>query len=133
LVPVTGTPSSRVAQELAFGLSRHLGTEVVLTHVLTRTGSAPDTADAVLDHAAALGERFDASARTVTRSGSSMGEEILAAARDAEADLIILGATVRRVSGRAFLGHNAEHILDDAPMTVVVVTSPDVIPEPDRD
>ena len=133
LVPVTGGPSSRVAQEIAFGLSRQLGTEVVLTHVVNRPQAQSGAAAAVLDHAAALGERFDATSRTLTREGTSTGEEILAAARDADADLIVLGATVRRVSGRPFLGHNAEYILDEAPVTVVVVTTPDVIPDADVD
>jgi len=133
LVPVTGSPSSRVAQELAFGISNRLGTEVVLTHVVTRPEGHLDKVSAVLDHAAALGDRFDATSRTLTRSGPSMGDEILQAAREADADLIVLGAMVRRVGGRPFLGHNAEHILDEAPTTVVVVTTPDVIPDADGD
>jgi nucleotide-binding universal stress UspA family protein len=65
-------------------------------------------------------------ARAQSRAGSSTGEEILAAADDADADLVILGATVRRLDGRAFLGHNVEHVLAHARETVVVVTTPDI-------
>ena len=36
IVPVTGTRSSMAAQEVAFGVSAQLGTEVVLTHVVQR-------------------------------------------------------------------------------------------------
>jgi len=165
LVPVSGSPSSRAAQEIAFSLSSRLGTEVVLTHVVNRPGvvaadrasgrsaagrpasglpasdrAGRDTgqiralgpgqarvsvADAVLDEAVGLARQFDIEPRTLVRSGNSTGEEILAAAGEVEADLIILGANVRRLDGHPFLGHNVEHILDGADMTVVIVTTPD--------
>jgi Kef-type K+ transport system membrane component KefB/nucleotide-binding universal stress UspA family protein len=163
LVPVSGSPSSRTAQEIAFSMSAHQGTEVILMHVINRpevvaaavrapagpragdadgaataaTGLRPGTADAgsqrgvkaadaVLDDAVTLGRQFDVLARTHSRPGTSTGEEILAAAEEVDADLIVLGATVRRLDGRPFLGHNVEHILEQANVTVVVVTTPDV-------
>jgi nucleotide-binding universal stress UspA family protein len=147
---VTGTPSSRTAQELAFSLSRNLGTDVVLLHVVNRPESAvldgargrqtsrrgvqvdtgpTGTAAAVLDEAEALARRFDVDARSLSRVGTSTGEEIVAAAAAADADLIVLGATVRRLRGRPFLGHTVEHVLDNAPTTVVVVAVPSTVPE----
>ena len=146
LVPVSGTPSSRTAQEIAFSISRALGTDVVLTHVVNRAEPVPAgarapsgparrspgrtargttvAADAVLEQAATFAGEFDVTPRTVTRTGLATGSEILAAAREADADLLILGATVRRLEGRPFLGHNVEQILEEADMTVVVVASP---------
>ena len=150
LVPVTGSPSSRTAQELAFSLSRNLGTSVALLHVVNRPESPvpvgvrgrttsrrgvevdtgpTGTAAAVLDEAEVLARRFDVEPTSDTRVGTSTGEEIIAAAVDAEADLIVLGATVRRLKGRPFLGHTVEHVLDDAPCTVVVVAVPSSVPE----
>ena len=41
IVPVTGTPSSRSAQEVAFAISAQLGTEVLLTHVVNRVNQLP--------------------------------------------------------------------------------------------
>ena len=168
IVPVSGSPSSRTAQEIAFSMSAHHGTEVILMHVINRpevvaaairvpagrsggdaagdggpTGSlradtadagsqrGVEAADAVLEDAMTLGRQFDVEPRAHSRPGVSTGEEILAAAEEADADLIILGATVRRLEGRPFLGHNVEHILEHANVTVVVVTTPDVTTDPD--
>ena len=170
LVPVSGSPSSRTAQEIAFSMSAHHGTEVVLMHVINRPevvaavkvpagrgeprlGGGTDTvrsgallgdgasgtqrgvqaADAVLEDAMTLGRQFDVEAQAHSRPGTSTGEEILAAAEELDADLIILGATVRRLEGRPFLGHNVEHILEQAHVMVVVVTTPDVTTDPEAD
>jgi nucleotide-binding universal stress UspA family protein len=163
LVPVSGSPSSRTAQEIAFSMSAHQGTEVVLMHVINRpeavaaavgapvgtpavvatlpadqasvlgaTGAGTqrgvETADAVLDDAVALARQFEVEASAESRTGASTGEEILAAAEEIDADLVILGATVRRLEGRPFLGHNVEHVLEHARQTVVVVATPDITP-----
>ncbi|HZT64476.1 MAG TPA: cation:proton antiporter [Acidimicrobiales bacterium] len=148
LVPVSGTPASRAAKELAFGLSRNLGTRIVLAHVVNRPDAEPvaamaaavgerrvgpglrsgSAADAVLDQAVGVAEEFDVAPTTITRTGTSTSEEILGAAGEVQADLIVMGATVRRLDGRPFLGHNVEQVLEQAPMTVVVVAMPDVTP-----
>lgn len=60
------------------------------------------------------------------RHGSSAGEEIEKALRETSPDLVVLGATVRRVAGRPFLGHTVEHLLEHATEpTIVVVVLPD--------
>ena len=134
LVPVSGSPSSRSAQEVAFSLAGRLGTQMVLAHVVNRPeesdGRSGSVADAVLEEALAVARQFDVEATAVSRSGTSTAEEILAAAVTAEADLVVLGATVRRLDGKPFLGHTVEHILDQAEMTVVVVTTPDPTSDP---
>lgn len=149
LVPVSGTPSSRAAQELAFNLHRTLGTEVVLTHVVNRAGptaanrsrgiagaasagaqeTSPTAQGAgVTRQALALADESEVPAQSMIRHGFATGEEILAAAREADADLIVLGATVRRVGDRPFLGHVVEQVLDEAVATVVLVTVPEPTP-----
>ena len=144
LVPVAGTPASRTAQELAYNLARSTGTEVLLTHVLSRPAPDPyphghqemarahaqvatgtEIASSVLEHARQLATEHDIDVRTTVREGTATADELLAEAAEIEADVIILGTTIRRMHGRAFLGHTVEHILDQAQATVVVVATPD--------
>ncbi len=61
----------------------------------------------------------------VVRHGRSAGDEILAAAQEAGADVLALGATVRQVEGRPFLGHTVEQVLARSDATVVVVALPE--------
>ena len=61
----------------------------------------------------------------VLRHGRSAGDEILAAAQEVGADVLALGATVRQVEGRPFLGHTVEQVLARSDATVVVVALPE--------
>jgi nucleotide-binding universal stress UspA family protein len=145
LVPVAGSPASRTAQELAYNLSRSLGTEIVLTHVVTRPtepypadATAParahervaattEVASGVIEQARELAQEHSVDAGYTVREGAAAAEEVLAEAREKDADLIVLGTTIRRLHGRSFLGHTVEHILDHAEATVIVVATPDVL------
>ena len=160
LVPVTGTPSSRAGQEVACNLSLSLGTQVVLSHVVTRGDSDSGRTEAAL---AGVGARSSGDGGTVApsapsrrqlaaaeggaqvvlrgawetaiemgvepevvvRHGRAAGDEILAAASDVGADVLALGATVRHVEGRPFLGHTVEQVLAQSEATVVVVALPE--------
>jgi Kef-type K+ transport system membrane component KefB/nucleotide-binding universal stress UspA family protein len=151
LVPVSGAARSRPAKEIAFNLSRRLGSEVTLVHVVTRP--EPDRADVdataeaswsppkahgdsgrtqsraavgVLEHAVTMADEHDVPASTTVRSGLSIGEEVIDTAGSTDADLVVVGATARRLEGRPFLGHTVEHVLEHAEATVVVVSMPDV-------
>ncbi len=151
LVPVAGTPASRTAQELSYSLARHMGTDLVLTHVVNRPaapagGDSPFPAEArevrdaqlatavttaasgVMEQAVAHAREHDVPTQTSVRSGTATGDEILAEAAAADADVIVLGTTVRRLAGRSFLGHTVEHVLHHAEATVVVVATPDALP-----
>ncbi|MHB1853688.1 MAG: cation:proton antiporter domain-containing protein [Acidimicrobiales bacterium] len=134
LAPVTGSASSRAGLEVAFNISRQLGTDVTLAHVVTRSSrarvapagrSAAGAGSGILEGAEAEGQALGLSrVRSVTRKGPSAAEEILAAAEEAQADLVVMGSTVRLVDQRPFLGHTVEHILEHAAATVVVVVLP---------
>jgi Kef-type K+ transport system membrane component KefB len=142
LVPVAGTPASRTAQEVAYALAQGSGTEVVLTHVVSRP-SRPENAGAeadplpdaalttaasgVVSQAVAHAWEHAVPARTSVRTGTVTAEEILAAAQQADADLIVLGTTIRRLEDRSFLGHTVEHILDHADQLVIIVATPDTL------
>jgi Kef-type K+ transport system membrane component KefB/nucleotide-binding universal stress UspA family protein len=203
LVPVSGTQSSRAAQEIAFNIASHLGTEIILAHVVNRAvaeraarppssgngapavdpvapdlvddfqdeelvaaasiapastpagglarrvlqrvgslrgrpqptaegslppapaGAAPNAAAArVVEQAEDLAREVGVPVSSLVRIGASTASEILATARERECDLIILGASPRKLDDRAFLGHMVEEVLDSADATVVVVTVP---------
>ncbi len=147
LVPVVGNTSSRAAEEVAGNLSNRLGTELVLSHVVYRPDAASDAsiigrirgtafppdlgvAEKLLARAQSHVAELNAnSPHTEIRFAVSPADEILAQASEVEADLIVLGAQLRRLEGEAFLGHNVEHILENAPQTVVVVAIPDQLPD----
>jgi K+:H+ antiporter len=138
IVPVTGTRSSRSAQEVAFSISVELGTEVVLTHVSNRASPLPrifgrrsrleDPSMAVADQlilgATALAGDSGLTPRTLIRESATAGTALVDAARSEAADLVVLGAQLRNVDGRPFLGHTVETVLDQSDATVVVVAHP---------
>ncbi|NCG39153.1 MAG: universal stress protein, partial [Actinobacteria bacterium] len=139
IVPVTGTPSSRSAQEVAFAVASQLGTEVVLTHVVNRVVSPlprifarrRDVLDPVHNAAdemmaLAAGRAVDAGIepRTLMAEGQSAGQVLVDSAKAESADLVVLGAQLRNVDGRPFIGHTVETVLDRSDATVVVVAQP---------
>lgn len=143
LVPVSAVPWSRAAQEIAFNLSANIGTEVLLTHVVTpsttaagdarerRAGTTTQTTDPrsdvstkLTDRAEAFADELGARARTITRSGASPAEKIIAAAAEEEVDLVVLGANLRRIEGQPFLSALVEQVLEECDATVVVVATP---------
>jgi Kef-type K+ transport system membrane component KefB/nucleotide-binding universal stress UspA family protein len=139
VVSVTGSTGARAAQEVAFNLSSRLGTEIVLTHVLDpepalvgaseheQPARSPEAmANELLTQAEDVGARLGARTRRALRRGSPVAGEICDAARDTEADLVIIGAT-KRAADQLFLGHTVQHVLDACDATVVVVVTP-----PDR-
>jgi Kef-type K+ transport system membrane component KefB/nucleotide-binding universal stress UspA family protein len=127
LVPAIGTQPGRAAQEVAFGIARSAGAEVLLAHVVTTPAAPDDTtraAEEVVEQALRFAAQMGVTARTAIRLAVSVPLEILSLAREADADLIVLPANLRQLSGRPFLGHGVEYILEHAESTVVVVTAP---------
>ncbi len=146
LVPVVGSQSSRAAQELAGNMSNRLGTELLLSHIVyspdeggrggilyrsrasTQEQDGADVANRVLEQAARHAQELRANYRTEVRFSVSAGEEILRQAVQSDSDLIVLGAELRRLEGRPFLGQNVEYVLRNATQTVVVAIIPDARP-----
>ena len=150
IVPVTGTRSSMAAQEVAFGVSAQLGTEVVLTHVVQRqrpqfpmlparlargklasrllgedrSESARQVVDALMEAARARGAEMGVDGRTLVQEGSSAASTLVSVAEEQEADLVVLGASLRNVDGRPFLGHTVETVLERCSANVAVVAMP---------
>ncbi|MGH7697683.1 MAG: cation:proton antiporter [Candidatus Dormibacteria bacterium] len=110
LVPVAGTASSRAGQEVACNISSHLGTAVVLLHVVTRpeeddgaVGEAGAVAgEASASGAAGVGAAGGAGARSNPddagqgRSATNVGHGVLDGARELARELGVNTETVVR-------------------------------------
>jgi nucleotide-binding universal stress UspA family protein len=144
LVPAIGTEPGRAAQEIAFNVARRTGAQALIVHVVTTAPKAdreayplwsdrmPLEVDAlraevaahVMEEARAFAAQMGVDAEAVIRTGASAGQEILALARERDVDLLVVAANLRQLSGRPFLGHGVEDLLEEARATVVVVTAP---------
>ncbi len=147
VVPVTGNAASRAGQEVAGAIGRGTGADVTLVHVVTRpeesaarasrrptgaeVGSSAQAgrtgaATAVLDHARSNAAEQQLDPDVVLRHGGSAGEQVHELVRETDADVVVVGSTVRRVGEHPFLGHTVEHLLEHVTEpTVVVVVLPD--------
>ena len=164
VVPVTGTRSSRAAQEVAVGVSSRLGTQIVLTHVMSSHGihlpraltnlgrmgaelihhghhgesgsgsseggygnygeETPDVVRSLMDRAYGLCTEMGVTPETHVREGVSPGLALVEAVTEVEADLVVLGASLRNVDGRPFLGQTVETVLENCDANVVVLSIP---------
>jgi Kef-type K+ transport system membrane component KefB len=135
LVPAVGTLPGRAALEVAYGVARRLDARVLLAHVVTTPSVAAyrwrgehaaraDVAGHVIEEAMALARELGVRAEPEICTGASASEEILRLTRDRHVDLLVLAANLRQFTGRPFLGHGVEYLLEEADPTVVVVTAP---------
>lgn len=138
LVPAVGTLPGRAALEVAYGVAKRLDARVLLAHVVTMPpvawalsygrdlANAPraEVAGHVVEEAMALARELGVRAEPAICTGLSASEEILRLTREKHVDLLVLAANLRQFTGRPFLGHGVEYLLEEAPPTVVVVTAP---------
>ena len=78
----------------------------------------------VLNQAAQLVAEQGVEPELVTRTGTSTATELLDLVVETEADLVIMGANLRRLRDRPFLGHTVEHVLRNCDATVALVLVP---------
>ncbi len=141
LVPSAGKQTGRAAQEVAFSLARQLGARALIGHVVTTPSprrvwlfrrseedpgqaAAAEAAERVVAEARALAQELGAQAEAEIRVDVSAPEALLAMAREQAVDLVVLASNLRQFSGRPFLGHGVEYLLERCESTVVVVTLP---------
>lgn len=133
IVPAAGTRMSRAAEEIAFTLARGLGAEAWPLHVIARADKLPEptfvgerhpvpSVREVVSESADLARRFGQEAYPIVRSGGNPHEEVVRAADELGADLIVVGTQVR--SSAPSLGHGTDYILDHASQTVLVIVLP---------
>lgn len=128
VVPVTASRSARAAEELAYSVARAGGSRVTALHVINRAddavGDTTEVAEALVGEARHLGERVGVTVDTEIRRAPSAEQEILAAVSAGGADLLVLGASGRPLTGRPFLGHRVEFMIEHAAIPVVVIALP---------
>jgi nucleotide-binding universal stress UspA family protein len=83
-------------------------------------GASPDAAGLLEEARLSLGTRDDITVEPILREGDP-GTSLLEAARDAGADLIVIGRRGRDFAARALLGSVAERVVSQAPCDVLVV------------
>jgi nucleotide-binding universal stress UspA family protein len=132
LVPLTLAPLGEAKLPFAESLARTYGAEMVLLHVLRRTSRDDEDASPEEERAAAYLEMLAAPlhacgvhAHGIVRVGANVADAIVAEAREQQADLIVLGADVRRGVDRALHGSVADEVSRRAHCPVLLV-QPDV-------
>lgn len=136
LVPTVGTHYSSNAVETAGLLGSRLGVPLTLLHIIPEVDEhallihgqrAHDVhqefAEQIVDTHADLARRLGAEVTTTILEGNHPEKIILQMAKDDEFGLIVLGANLRPLRRRAFLGHRVEKILSHAECAVVVVST----------
>lgn len=126
--------ASRPALALACTMARDYGAELTIVHVcevpsLGETGPIPY--DLVIPLAQAAEKQLEELVRSLpappgTRSFVKLGsawEQILAAAQETGADLVVLGTHGRRGITHAFIGSVAERVVRLSPIPVLTVRS----------
>lgn len=142
LVPVDGSDTSNKALAAALQLARESGGSVRLAHVLEDLsylagyeqfggysgdllGIMQEAGNHILRDGVDIAKAAGVQADTMLfdKLGERLPEVIAGAAREWNADLIVLGTHGRRGVGRALLGSGAEQIIRQAPVPVLVVRS----------
>jgi nucleotide-binding universal stress UspA family protein len=147
LVAIDGSSTSNHGLDVALGVAKDQQAELTALHVVDEmlvargiTGAeygAPDYFDVMLDDLRKAGRKVLAKAETkaaksgqsvqtvlVETLGQSVAHAILAQARKLHADLIVMGTHGRRGLSRLVMGSDAEGVLREARVPVLLVRSP---------
>ena len=128
-----GTPSGRgtpaFVGSLAATMARLLQAPLDLLRprrlaMLRSPARATGIGEQVLGQAAQLVEGLGVEPELVSRPGTSVAVELLDLVRETEADLVVMGANLRRLRDRPFLGHTVETVLRRCDATVALVLVP---------
>ena len=141
LVPVDGSAPSLIGLKHAIALAKeqrasvhvlNVVDDLVMAPVMMEPSAAGYMADAidamraegrkVLTKAAAAAKASGVKAKTVQLEsrGQAVSDAILAEARRSRADIIVMGTHGRRGLNRLLLGSDAERVLRDAPVPVLL-------------
>jgi nucleotide-binding universal stress UspA family protein len=141
LVPVDGSPTSMLGLQHAVGLAKPLGARIRLLNVVDELALVPavdayalvdyaamiaalkEGGQKVLDEAAALAERNGVEAEKVQLDshGAHVSHVIVEDAKQWGADVICMGTHGRRGLNRLLLGSDAERVLREATVPVLLV------------
>jgi len=143
LVPIDGSPTADLGLAEAIKLARLCGARVRLMHVVDELSLAmatgygvtytPDVMQVLEDAGADLLRKAQEQVRAAgipvdsvlgNNLKGSLRDQVLQQARDWPAELIVLGTHGRRGAQRLFFGSDAENILRNAPVPVLLVRGP---------
>jgi nucleotide-binding universal stress UspA family protein len=140
LVPVDGSATSKLGLRHALGLARDQSARVRVLNVVDELAIAPmvdgypadvtmfiesmrETGKKALDEAAALAKKAGVKADTamVDARARHVSDVILGDAKAFRADVIVMGTHGRRGLNRLVLGSDAERVLREAPVPVLLI------------
>jgi len=141
LVPLDGSETARHGLRQAIALAAdqkatlHLlyvtgdypaAEATIAAHFEHGSGSTFECGEALLQEARVLASSLGVAAETQLRhrGGGSVADTIVQEARDAACDLIAIGTHGRRGLGRVLLGSDAERVLRQSPVPVLLVREP---------
>jgi nucleotide-binding universal stress UspA family protein len=128
-----GTRVGRAAQDVAFALAEHIDADVDAVHVVTkpqRVGvAAADPAsslsgDDLLAESADVAASFGRKATLYRAHGNMLAHELIDHAERVGADMLVAGVDLSSSDDRAFLGYDAEYLLQHARQMVALVIFP---------
>ncbi|MGB8703312.1 MAG: universal stress protein, partial [Thermosynechococcaceae cyanobacterium] len=135
LVPTSGTEPSRYALEVASAFAAQTGALITLLYVINQPqyefflfeeqtlSTAMEMGRQILDLQSAIAIQLGA--RVQPRILEGLPErEILNFAQTEDVDLIVLGTSVRMMTGRVFFGHRVDAILNKAICPVALLSVP---------
>lgn len=148
LVAVDGSPTSNRGLKAAIGLAADQHASLAIVHVVDTMASMAYVGDMsyvpasyvddMLEDLRTSGRRILAKAEATARDagveaktflvetkGGTVAEAILAQARKAHADVIVLGTHGRRGLSRVLMGSDAETVLREARVPVMLVRAPE--------
>ncbi|GAB4526985.1 MAG: cation:proton antiporter [Anaerolineae bacterium] len=129
LVPTTGATSGRAAAQVAFAIA-DADTEVVILNVVQESSSvasehitrrARSISEEIVRELSDLGRVLGVQSNGIVRRAADVEGAILGLGEDA--DLIVLGTSVRPASERLYLGRKVEHILMHSTVPVLIVNA----------
>ena len=135
VVPLSGSTSSRGAQEIGAYLSSNIGTHLHQIHVHTNShptlnrvladhGPTSQPVRNVLRRAAEFASTAGANHTTTTEPARNAATHIATSARELGADLVIASGTNRGHHDSLFLGHTIDHLLKEIDTTLVLAIAP---------
>jgi len=134
LVPTVGSRASLNAVEMAAAIAVQTQAIVTLIHVINTPSNTflfdqlalepvLEMAREIVEYQTQVAQRLGAEVNYQILEGNSPEETILEFTQETKVDLILLGSTLRMVTGRAFFGHRVDAILRKAPCPVAVISS----------
>jgi len=143
LVPLDGSSTAHRGFEEAVALARALGSTLVVMHVvdafpvaveMVTAATWQEISDGLRKHGQALLDTackaaathgVRAEAHLVDARAERVADAILTQARDTGCDVIVMGTHGRRGFSHALLGSDAERVVHEAPVPVLLVRHPE--------